>query len=114
MLFRKLRTFLILKTIFLSDQLLSFSQETLQKFEERRSYFFEEISVLEWIVGKEVELAAFSEGGGLALSEEEEKHKLDALEKLKSEITEFKTKMIDFEIRHTENVMGKADLMVWA
>ena len=70
-------------------------------------YFSEETSVLEWIVNKEASLEDFAEGGGIAISEEEETENIAALEQLKSEIFEFKTRMIDFEIRHTENVMGR-------
>ena len=82
-------------------------QESLNKFEERLGYFSEETSVLEWIVDKEGQLATFSEEGGVAKTGEEEERIIAALETLRIEIFEFKTRMIDFEIRHTENVMGE-------
>ena len=90
-----------------SPLLSLFLQETLTKFEERVSYFTEETSVLQWIVEIEAKLASFAEEGGSALTEEEEKSMIAALEALRTEVVEFKTRMIDFEIKHTENVMGK-------
>ena len=80
------------------------------KFEERVSYFTEETSVLQWIVEREAKLACFAEEGGVASTEEEEEEKLVALEALRTEVAGFKTRMIDFEIKHSENVMGKRTL----
>ena len=78
------------------------------KFGERHGYFAEETSVLEWLIGKEADLAAFAEEGPAASTEEEEERMISALETLRKDVVAFKTRMIDFQIRHTENVDGES------
>ena len=84
------------------------------KFEERHGYFAEETSVLEWLIGKETDLATFAEEGPAASTEEEEERMISALETLRRDVVAFKTRMIDFQIRHTENVDGESGGCRWS